>query len=168
MKKIIVLMVLILITSGCTNSQKTTPQTSCYCPPCKEECRKQCDDEIAEALVAYQHEIDITEAECLKKANSNADMMRCADKTIDAWLLEIDKNLSILKKILPPEKYALVLNSQTEWRKFQKAEFKTESALIFHKGGTFYYTYSLGEATGVVKDRALQLQTYIDLYSEKH
>lgn len=168
MKKIIVLVVLILITSGCNSLQKTAPQTSCYCPSCKDECRKQCDGEIAKAQEPQKHEIDLAEEKCLKKAYSNADMMNCGNEAMDAWFLEIDENLKTLKKILPPEKYALILNSQTEWKKYQKTEFKAESELMFNKGGTFYYTYAIAEGIGVIKERALLLYSYISIYSEQY
>lgn len=103
MKNIIVLMVLILVTSGCSNFQKATQseqqtQFVSECPSCKDECRKQCDEEIADAQKPYKHEIDLEEEKCLKNAYSNEDMMNCADEATDAWFLEIDKNLSILKK----------------------------------------------------------------------
>jgi flagellar motility protein MotE (MotC chaperone) len=152
MKKIIVLIVLILVVSGCTKVQETTSVNEEIQPSVEQNQAKE---------KPQKHEIDIAEEKCMKKAYSNADMRNCSYDAMDAWFLEIDKNLETLKKLLPTEQYEKVTKSQQHWKKYQESEFEANNEVFMSKLGHFYHVISVGYKTGIVKDRALLLNSYI-------
>ena len=180
MKKIILLMILILMTSGCAKSSKqSVNDISQQCAYREEQdCQMLCEQKVRDALEEAkakaaeeeppEHIIDLNESKCLKSAVTNVDMMRCGYKAVDEWLAEIDRNMAELKRILPPEKYSLILESQEKWKKYYNSETKSIYKLIFNKGGTFYFTVAIAEDISLVRDRSMLLKHYINLYSEMY
>lgn len=102
----------------------------------------------------------------VKNTYSNADIRNCSYDAMDAWFKVIDKDLATLKKILSSEKYEAIVKSQKQWEKYQEEEFKTNNLVVFNNGGTFYHVVSVGDKAHIVKERALLLNSYVNLYSE--
>ena len=163
MKKLIVLLSLILISSGCTKVQETQPpaveQPS---PSCEEYCKEHAVAKEPEIPEPAKHPIDIEEEKCIKIADtSDIGMGNCSLKATEDWFKEIDKNLMTLKQMLPAEKYEKIAESQKNWENYIKSEFDINENIIYNKAGTIYYTMSAGQKRETVKERALQLQHYI-------
>ncbi len=168
MKKILIITALILISSGCTKVQETkTELAQQQCPSCEEYCKEHPVVKEPETPEPAKHPIDIEEERCLKKAYSNADMRNCTYDAMDAWFEVIEKDLATLKKILSSEKYEAIVKSQKQWKKYQEEEFETNNLVVLNKGGTFYHVVSVGDKAHIVKERALLLNSYVNLYSEQ-
>ena len=168
MKKILVLLSLILVSSGCTKVQENQiVAEQQQCPSCEEYCKEHPVVKEPEIPEPDKHPIDIEEEKCIKIADtSNIGMGNCALKATEAWFKEIDKNLMTLKQMLPSEKYEKIANSQKKWESYIKSEFDVNENVIFYKTGTIYYTISAGQKAYIVKERALLLKSYIQYANE--
>ena len=163
MKKLIVLLSLILISSGCTKVQENHAATvEQQCPSCEEYCKEHAVAKEPEIPEPAKHPIDIEEEKCIKIADtSDIGMGNCSLEATKAWFKEIDKNLMTLKQILPADKYEKIADSQKKWESYIKSEFDVNENIIYNKAGTIYYTMDAGQKRETVKERALQLQHYI-------
>ena len=167
MKKILVLLSLILISSGCTKVQKNQIATEPQCPSCEEYCKEHPVVKEPEIPEPAKYPIDIEEEKCIKIADtSNIGMGNCALEATEAWFKEIDKNLMTLKHMMPAEKYEKIADSQKKWENYIKSEFDVNENVIFYKTGTIYYTISAGQKAYIVKERALLLKSYIQYANE--
>ena len=169
MKKLLVLLSLILVSSGCTKVQENKIVTKQQqCSSCEEYCQEHPVVKETEISEPSKHPIDIEEEKCIKIAdNSNIGMGNCALKATEDWFKEIDKNLMTLKQMLPAEKYTKIAASQKKWENYIKSEFDVNENVIFHKTGTIYYTISAGQKAYIVKERALLLKSYIQYANEQ-
>ncbi len=168
MKKILVLISLILVSSGCTKVQENQAATvEQPCPSCEEYCTEHPVVKELEIPEPTKHPIDIEEEKCIKIADtSDIGMGNCALEATKAWFKEIDKNLMTLKQILPADKYEKIADSQKKWESYIKSEFDVNENVIFYKTGTIYYTISAGQKAYIVKERALLLKSYIQYANE--
>ena len=163
MKKILVLLSLILVSSGCTKVQENQIVTEQQqYPSCEEYCKDHPVVKEPELHETDKHPIDIEEEKCIEIADtSNIGMGNCALKATEDWFKEIDKNLMTLKQMLPAEKYEKIADSQKKWESYIKSEFDVNENVIYYKIGTIYYTISAGQKREMVKERAMLLHSYI-------
>ena len=110
-----------------------------------------------EKLEENLHPIDKAERDCIAKLDSTQAMNECAYKAMDAWYKEIDKYINLLKDVTSKDEYNNILEAQTQWKKYQEAEFKAVSILI-NKQGTIYQNILVGEDCGLIKQRAKDLK----------
>jgi len=101
-----------------------------------------------------------------RKNYTTAGMNECVDIANEAWLKEIDKYMLMLKKIMPPEKYALMADSQSKWKVYQEAEWKASGHIMFNLPGTIHTNYAKGMQAGVVEDRVQDLMSYYEEYKQ--
>ena len=161
MKKLLILILLILVSSGCTKVQENQIIES-QSPSCEEYCKEHPVVKEPEIPEPDKHPIDIEEEKCIKIADtSDIGMGNCALKATEAWFKEIDKNLMTLKQMLPSEKYEKIANSQKKWESYIKSEFDVNENIIYYKIGTIYYTISAGQKREMAKERAMLLHSYI-------
>lgn len=162
MKRILVLILLVLISSGCTKLQDT--RTALVGEECSKEHFTVIEEEMPKPA---KHPVDLEEEKCIKIADtSNIGMGNCALKATEAWFKEIDKNLMTLKQMLPADEYAKIAKSQKNWENYIKSEFDVNENIVFNKTGTIYYTISAGQKREMVKERALLLKNYIQYANE--
>ena len=168
MKKILVLLSLILVSSGCTKVQENQLVTEQQqYPSCEEYCKEHPVVKEPKLNETDKHPIDIEEEKCIEIADtSNIEMGNCALKATEDWFKEIDKNLMTLKQMLPAEKYEKIADSQKKWESYIKSEFDVNENIVFNKTGTIYYTMSAGQKAYIVKERALLLKSYIQYVNE--
>ena len=156
MKKFLVLLSLIFISSGCTNTQEQ------LYPSCDEYCKEHSVVKEPELPEPDKHPIDIEEERCLKIADtSNIGMGNCVLEATDAWFKEIDKNLMTLKQLLSSDKYEKIVKSQKNWEIYIKSEFDVNENIIYNKTGTIYYAISAAQKKEIIKERAMLLHSYI-------
>lgn len=157
MKKFLVLIPLILLSSGCVKPQEQ------QCPSCEEYCKENFEVKTSDIPELDKHPIDIEEEKCIKIADtSDIKMGNCTLKATEAWFKEIDKNLMTLKQMLPADKYEKIADSQKKWESYVKSEFDVNENVIYNKAGSIYYTISAGEKRELIKQRALFLKNYIE------
>ena len=88
---------------------------------------------------------------------TTAGMSNCSYIAMDEWFKEIDKYINLLKDVTSKDEYNNILEAQTQWKKYQEAEFKAVSILI-NKQGTIYQNILVGEECGLIKQRAKDLK----------
>ena len=119
-----------------------------------------------ETLEEDLHPIDKAERECISKNMTTAGMSNCSYKAMDSWFKEIDKYINLLKNVTSEEEYNNILEAQTQWKKYQEAEFKAISILI-NKQGTIYQNILAGKERSLVKQRAHDLKSFYEYLIEK-
>ena len=107
------------------------------------------------------HDIDKAEIECINNTSDTQIMIRCSETAQRNWEKEINKTL---KKICETDKDCCknLLISQKYWEKYKDSEFRLIDKMFLQKQGTMYKNVSAGFKVDLVKQRALQLYTYLD------
>lgn len=144
------------------NNQEITNQTISLN---KEEPQPQ-EKEQKEELEENLHPIDKAERDCIAKNMTTAGMSNCSYIALDAWFKEIDKYVNLLKDVTSKDEYNNILEAQTQWKKYQEAEFKAVSILI-NKQGTIYQNILAGKECNLVKQRAHDVKSFYDYLIEE-
>lgn len=111
-----------------------------------------------------KHAIDVTLENCMDKNPSTHGTMNCIVEAQKQWDAELNKHYkAITLKLTPVQKTAL-LNAQREWIKWRDLEFKSIDALYSTMEGTMYQPMQLNDKMKVVKNRALELKSYLILW----
>ena len=144
------------------NDQEITNQTISLN---KEELQPH-EKEQKEELEENLHPIDKAERDCIAKNMTTAGMSNCSYIAMDAWFKEIDKYVNLLKDVTSKDEYNNILEAQTQWKKYQEAEFKAVSILI-NKQGTIYQNILAGKERNLVKQRAHDVKSFYDYLIEE-
>ena len=144
------------------NNQEITNQTISLN---KEEPQPQ-EKEQKEELEENLHPIDKAERDCIAKNMTTVGMSNCSYIAMDAWFKEIDKYVNLLKDVTSKDEYNNILEAQTQWKKYQEAEFKAVSILI-NKQGTIYQNILAGKECNLVKQRAHDVKNFYDYLIEE-
>jgi uncharacterized protein YecT (DUF1311 family) len=113
-----------------------------------------------------QHPIDDALDACIEKNGSTAGMVECTDVAYAAWDKELNRNYgALMKQLTPRQKEALRL-SQLEWIKFRDLEFKFIDSIYDTLQGTMYIPMRIGARLDVIKKRAVELKSDLDLITE--
>ena len=144
------------------NDQEITNQTISLN---KEELQPQ-EKEQKEELEENLHPIDKAERDCIAINMTTAGMSNCSYIAMDAWFKEIDKYVNLLKDVTSKDEYNNILEAQTQWKKYQEAEFKAVSILI-NKQGTIYQNILAGKERNLVKQRAHDVKSFYDYLIEE-
>lgn len=144
------------------NNQEITNQTISLN---KEELQPQ-EKEQKEELEENLHPIDKAERDCIAINMTTAGMSNCSYIAMDAWFKEIDKYVNLLKDVTSKNEYNNILEAQTQWKKYQEAEFKAVSILI-NKQGTIYQNILAGKECNLVKQRAHDVKSFYDYLIEE-
>ena len=167
MKKLTLYILIVLVfTCGCTKSNLNSDET--FSQPNNQEITNQQislnkevpqtqEKEQKEELEENLHPIDKAERDCIAKNMTTAGMSNCSYIAMDEWFKEIDKYINLLKDVTSKDEYNNILEAQTQWEKYQEAEFKAVSILI-NKQGTIYQNILVGEECGLIKQRAKDLK----------
>ncbi len=110
--------------------------------------------------------IDRAEEECIAKASSTYEMNRCSVIAQKKWEQEIQNSLDTLKKNLTEDDYAVIEKSQQAWNEYKIAEYELIDKIISYKQGTMYSNVREGLRTDILKQRALKLKEYINIYND--
>jgi len=113
----------------------------------------------------FAHIIDEQEQNCIAKTSSTTEMNKCSQVALDSWNKEINNILYNLKKNSDSDTYKNIIQSQKFWEKYKNNEIKTfNKFLTQYSQGTMYQNVSKGFEVNIVKQRALQLQEYKNIY----
>jgi len=100
---------------------------------------------------------------CLDKDSTTAGMVDCIGKAYDKWDKELNRLYAELMKRLTQDARAKLKEAQVQWLKFRDAEFQMQSGIYSRLEGTMYIPMSADSRMQVVKNRALELKSYLDL-----
>ena len=110
--------------------------------------------------------IDKAEEECISGTSSTYKMNRCSQIAQKKWEQEIQNSLDTLKKLLPEVDYTALEKSQQVWNEYKIAEYELIDRIISYKQGTMYLNVKEGLKTDILKQRALKLQEYVNIYND--
>jgi uncharacterized protein YecT (DUF1311 family) len=112
------------------------------------------------------HPIDKALEACVEKDGSNAGIIECTGKAYQAWDKELNKNYgALMRKLKPAQKEALKA-AQLGWIKQRDVDFKFIDSIFDTLEGTMYISMRIESKTELVKVRALQLKSFVDLVSD--
>ena len=176
MKRLTLYILIVLVfTCGCSKSNLNSAET--FSQPNnqeiinqeislnKEEPQPQ-EKEQTKELEENLHPIDKAERDCIAKNMTTAGMSNCSYIAMDAWFKEIDKYVNLLKDVTSKDEYNNILEAQTQWKKYQEAEFEAVSILI-NKQGTIYQNFLAGEECDLVKQRAINVKNFYEYLNEE-
>ena len=113
----------------------------------------------------FAHIIDDEEQNCIAKTSSTTEMNKCSQIALDSWNKEINDILYYLKNNTDLKTYKKIEQSQKLWGKYKNNEIKTYSKFLTeYSQGTMYKNVFKGHEVAIVKQRALQLQEYKNIY----
>lgn len=110
-----------------------------------------------------KHPIDKFVDDCIDKNPSTHGTMGCFDQGYKKWDAELNKVYKQLAAKLTPEQKTGLQNAQREWIKFRDAEFKSIDLIYGSMQGTMFQPMNVSDKMEVVKQRAIDLQSYLDL-----
>jgi len=110
-----------------------------------------------------KHPIDKFLDRCMEKDYSTHGMLNCLNEVFEKWDVELNKVYNELKDMLDESGKKKLKDSQLEWIKFRDKEFEFIDYLYSQKDGTMYLTMRVSDRVEVVRKRALELQSYIDV-----
>jgi len=113
-----------------------------------------------------QHPIDKALEACLDKDSTTAGMVDCIGKAYDKWDKELNRVYAELMKRLSPDARTKLKEAQVQWLKFRDAEFQMQGGIYSKLEGTMYIPMSADSRMQVVKNRALELKSYLDLLKD--
>jgi len=113
---------------------------------------------------AEKHPIDIALDKCMDKNPSTQGMVGCLDEAYKKWDAELNKNYKALNLKLNAKQKAALLTSQRKWIEYRDLEFKFQAELYSTMEGTMYQPMAVDSRLEIVKKRALDLKSYLELF----
>ena len=109
-----------------------------------------------------KHPIDVWLDKAIEKDSTTHGMRRATAQATEKWDAELNKVYKKLLAALKPDQKAALVKSQKAWIAYRDAEIATIREIIGKKDGTMWPVVAGGNVRGLTKDRALQLQGYLD------
>ena len=109
-----------------------------------------------------KHSIDLQLELCLDTDSNwtTYGMVKCERNAEEAWDMELNKFYKLLMNALNEEEREKLRHSQRQWLKYRDAEFEFLGLMYYNMQGTMYKVMNAGKRTDIVKQRALELQSY--------
>jgi uncharacterized protein YecT (DUF1311 family) len=107
--------------------------------------------------------------QCLDTALiKTSDMMNCFAAARDSWSKEVTKYYELLMTKLKPEQKEKLISAQKEWTAYKEKEFELCSSIYYdEEQGHEKRIDAVSRESQIVRQRALDLIQYYDLYLEK-
>lgn len=115
---------------------------------------------------APRHAIDVWLDECLAKDPSTAGTLTCLGQAYAKWDAELNATYQKLFAKLPADGQSALRESQRAWLKYRDQEFLFLDGLYGLMDGSMYQTMRAADRVDVVRKRALELSSYIDVLEE--
>lgn len=116
------------------------------------------------AAIEVLDPIDKIEQDCISKTADTQGINKCSQKAQELWKKDINKNLAELKEILSAEDYKKLQLSQTSWENYMDKEYEFINSLTSYTQGTMYLNTKEGWRTEILKQRALILREYLNIF----
>lgn len=113
-----------------------------------------------------QYPIDMALEECLSidSNQSTYGMMECLRTAQDAWDAEMNRSYKELMGSLDSAGQSGLKGAQRAWIKYRDAEIELCGSLYYgNLDGTMYHVMAADRVMQIVRQRALELQSYLDL-----
>ncbi|MEZ4903577.1 MAG: lysozyme inhibitor LprI family protein [Spirosomataceae bacterium] len=116
---------------------------------------------------APNHPIDVALDKCMDKNPSTQGMVGCLEDAYKKWDAELNKNYKALSLKLDTKQKTALLAAQRKWIEYRDLEFKALGSVYETMEGTMYQPMIVNDRLEVVKKRALDLKSYLDLLEMK-
>jgi uncharacterized protein YecT (DUF1311 family) len=113
-------------------------------------------------LNKINHPIDQTTTTCINKNYSSAGMITCFNQAYDQWDKELNTVYSLLLNNLKAKELQALQQAQTVWIKYKNAQFELFNQTYDSLKGTMWTPIKLETTVNLIKNRVLELQTYLD------
>jgi uncharacterized protein YecT (DUF1311 family) len=102
----------------------------------------------------------------MEKNQTTAGMVDCIGKAYTEWDSELNSVYNELMKQLDTAGKASLKAAQVQWLKFRDSEFKLIDAVYSSLQGTMYIPMHADSRMQIVKNRALELKSYLDILKD--
>lgn len=116
---------------------------------------------------AERHPIDVALDKCMDKNPSTQGTVGCLDEAYKKWDAELNKNYKALTLKMNAKQKAALLAAQRKWIEYRDLEFKAQLSIYETMEGTMFQPMIVNDRMEVVKKRALDLKSYLDLFEMK-
>lgn len=110
--------------------------------------------------------IDLNTESCLNTNPSTAGMLECFTHAEQEWDTELNRVYKTLQSQLKPAGQDALKQAQRAWIAQRDKEFELINAIHAQMDGTMWISVMANKRADVVKERALALQSYLDLLTE--
>jgi uncharacterized protein YecT (DUF1311 family) len=119
------------------------------------------------AQQAEKHPIDMHYEGCLSIDSNQTTygMMHCAQLAEEEWDAELNKSYKQLMEALSPENQVKLRDAQRKWLAFRDSERTFSGDMHYDMQGTMYHVMAADREAEIVKERALNLERYLDTLS---
>lgn len=112
--------------------------------------------------------IDAKTEGCTSEATSTMSMLECENQAYDAWDARLNQNYQRVRGHLDAEGKKALQASQRDWLKHRDGEFQWMQDAYRKMQGTIYQVSAASTRVRIVRDRALQLQSFLETVEESH
>ena len=98
--------------------------------------------------------------------HSTAGMTNCLFAAYDRWDEELNRLYGELRRRLKPEGQAALKAAQLEWLQYRDFEFALIDSIYSGFSGTMYKPMRVEDRMNIVKNRVLELKSFIDLMED--
>ena len=109
------------------------------------------------------HLIDVSYHECIEQNKSTAGRRNCGNEALAKWVKLINSSYSELLRLLDEDQKSELRKSHIAWVNYKEWEYRNFCSLLKNKRGTMWGLYALSKEVKLAKQRALELNSYIDL-----
>jgi len=114
-----------------------------------------------------KHPIDVWLEECLAKDETTARQRACLAMAYEKWDAELNRVYQELMMKLPEDARPALKAAQVAWLNHRDEEFKLLAALYDALDGTMYPIMKASDRVDFVRNRALELSSYLDVLNNK-
>ena len=117
------------------------------------------------AQIETKHSIDIQREKCLDivENQTTVGMINCEIEAAKLWDKQLNEYYKELLKLLNKEEQELLKESQRKWIEYRDKEFSFSSTLYNNLEGTMWRIVAAGRRCDIIRDRALELEQYINI-----
>jgi uncharacterized protein YecT (DUF1311 family) len=114
-----------------------------------------------------KHPIDVWLEECLAMDETTAGQRACLATVYEKWDAELNRVYQELMTKLPEDARPALKAAQVAWLNHRDEEFKLLAALYDALDGTMYPVMKASDRVDFVRNRALELSSYLDVLNNK-
>lgn len=119
----------------------------------------------AKAGAESKHRVDAFLDACMEKNYSTQGMLSCLRQADAMWDKEMNSTYKKLLTKLTVKGQADIRASQRAWIAFRDKEYKSINSVFSQQQGTMFLPMHADASMRLTKERALQLQSLLDIYS---
>jgi uncharacterized protein YecT (DUF1311 family) len=116
-----------------------------------------------EGSAAAEHPIDAWLSDCMEKDPSSQGMNACLGQAYEKWDRELNRVYMDLSGRLDAEAGNILRDAQRAWLKFRDRELAFLATFYSNLAGTMYGTMLAADRVDLIKRRALELASYLDV-----